>query len=159
PRKYRFRLLNASNARGYHLTLNDASSDGSPTGRSGPAFNIIGTDGGFLPATVRTPDILIAPAERYDVIVDFSAAAGKNVLLFSNPVSKAPSPDGDDVVPANVMLFKVKHRLSSRDTSSIPSHPGTGLHFDPRAAVKTRDLILSELDSAAPFENPIIGRI
>ena len=159
PRKYRFRLLNASNARWFHLSLNEARSDGALTGRPGPTFSVIGTDGGFLPATVRTPDILIAPAERYDVIVDFSDAAGKNVLLFNNPDAKAPFPDGDDVVPPNVMLFKVHRRLSSRDTSSIPRHPGEGLHLDPRFSVKTRDLILSELDSAAPFENPIIGRI
>src|SRR5262249_48132084 len=39
PRKYRFRLLNASNARFYHLTLNEARSDGTPTGRSGPRLH------------------------------------------------------------------------------------------------------------------------
>jgi len=159
PRKYRFRMLNASNARWYHLTLNEARSDGSLTGRPGPAFNIIGTDGGFLGSTVRSADILIAPAERYDLIVDFSGAEGRNFLLFNNPDAKAPFPDGDDVVPPNVMLFKVTKRLSGRDNSSLPRSPGSGLDLDPRSAVRTRDLILSELDSAAPFENPIIGRI
>ncbi len=159
PRKYRFRLLNGSNARWYHLSLNEARSDGTLTGRPGPIFHIIGTDGGFLPTTVRAPDILIAPAERYDVIVDFSAAAGKNILLFNNPDASAPFPDGDEVVPANVMLFKVSRRPRGRDHSSIPRHPGRGLHLDPRFAVRTRDVILSELDSASPAQNPIIGRL
>jgi spore coat protein A len=55
PRKYRFRILNASNARFYRLTLNEAGGprNGS-TGRSGPSFIQIGTDGGFLPAPTRT---------------------------------------------------------------------------------------------------------
>ena len=54
------------------------------------------------------------------MIVDFSGAAGKSFLLFNNPDATAPYPDGDDVVPANVMLFKVTKRLSGQDTSSMP---------------------------------------
>jgi spore coat protein A, manganese oxidase len=58
PRKYRFRLLNASDSRFYHLSLVDAA------GKPGPIFNQIGTDGGLLPAPVALSDLLIAPAER-----------------------------------------------------------------------------------------------
>src|SRR5207249_10749691 len=148
PRKYRFRILNASNARFYHLTLHDTSAGG-----PGPVFNQIGTDGGFLPAPVRLTDLTIAPAERFDVIIDFSGADGKAFVL--NNDAKAPFPDGDDIIPANVMLFKVTKRLSGRDESSIPRSLAPVPLIDPRTSVKTRDLVLSELDSDPPFENPI----
>src|SRR5882762_5821548 len=52
PRRYRFRILNGSNARFYHFTLADAG------GRPGPVFNQIGTDGGLLPAPLRRGDRL-----------------------------------------------------------------------------------------------------
>ena len=61
PRQYRFRLLNGSNARIYHLTLNN-----------GAPFIAIATDDGYLVNAVETPDVLIAPGERYEVIVDFN---------------------------------------------------------------------------------------
>jgi spore coat protein A len=156
PRKYRFRILNASNARFYHLTLNEARGAKS-TGRSGPAFIQIGTDGGFLPAPVRLTELTIGVAERFDVIIDFSGTEGASFVL--NNDAKAPFPDGDDVVPTNVMMFKVTKRLSGRDNSSIPRFLAPVPLLDPRASVKTRDLVLSELDSALPFENPIIALI
>jgi len=156
PRKYRFRILNASNARFYHLTLNEARADGTPTGRPGPAFNQIGTDGGFLPAPVRLTDLTIGVAERFDVIIDFSGAEGKSFAL--NNDAKAPFPDGDDIIPTNVMLFKVTRRLSGRDNSSLPRSLAPVPLIDSRTSVKTRDLVLSELDCPV-FENPIIALI
>jgi len=56
-------------------------------------------------------------------------------------------------------LFKVTKRLSSRDDSQVPRTLAQVPLLDPRTSVKTRDLVLSELDSADPFENPIIGLI
>jgi spore coat protein A len=156
PRKYRFRILNASNARFYHLKLSEARG-ATATGRPGPAFIQIGTDGGLLPAPVRLTDLTIGVAERFDVIIDFSGNAGATFILTND--AKAPFPDGDDVVPENVMMFKVNRRLSSRDDSQIPRTLAQVPLLDPRTSVKTRDLVLSELDSAAPFENPIIALI
>ncbi|MCL4370282.1 MAG: multicopper oxidase domain-containing protein, partial [Chloroflexi bacterium] len=60
-RRYRFRLLNGSNAREYSLALS-----------SGRPFVQVGTEGGLLPAPVSRSSILVAPGERADVIVDFS---------------------------------------------------------------------------------------
>src|SRR5438094_7374453 len=72
PRKYRFRILNASNARFYHLTLNESTERGVSVGRPGPAVFQIGTDGGLLPSPVRLTDFVISPAERFDVVIDFA---------------------------------------------------------------------------------------
>jgi spore coat protein A, manganese oxidase len=155
PRRYRFRILNASNARFYHLTLNQSTHEGVSLGRPGPKFVQIGTDGGLLPAPVHLADLTIGPAERFDVIIDFSDAEGRFFVL--NNDAKAPFPDGDDVVPADVMLFKVTRRLRGRDGSSIPRSLSPVPLLSPRDAVKTRDLVLIELASAQ--DNPIMGLI
>src|SRR5205809_614972 len=76
PRKYRFRILNASNARFYHLTLNESTEQGVSVGRPGPAVFQIGTDGGLLPSPVRLTDFVISPAERFDVVIDFAGLDG-----------------------------------------------------------------------------------
>ena len=79
PRKYRFRLLNASNARFLVLKIvaNPLASRPAASARS---FNQIGNDGGLIPnGPVLLDQLLIAPAERYDVIVDFSTGTVENV--------------------------------------------------------------------------------
>jgi spore coat protein A, manganese oxidase len=58
---YRFRVLNASNAKSFHLALS-----------SRQPFVMIGTDGGLLAAPKLVGDIPLAMAERVEVIVDFS---------------------------------------------------------------------------------------
>ena len=57
----------------------------------------IGSDSGLMPKPVRRREILIGPAERVEVIVDFAAAAGESVELRSgaprgrNPPGRAPT--------------------------------------------------------------------
>jgi spore coat protein A, manganese oxidase len=72
-RKYRFRWLNGSNARQYELFLS-----------SGDKFIQIGTDGALLPEPVERTSIRIAPAERYEVVIDFSRyPVGSKVYLVN----------------------------------------------------------------------------
>ena len=155
PRKYRFRILNASNARFYNLTLNQSDASGDPLGPPGPRFIQIGTDGGFLPAPVSQSSLTVGPAERFDVVIDFSGAFGQFFVL--NNDAKAPFPDGDDVVPANVMLFKVNRHLSGPDTSEVPSSLPAPTPLNPFASVRTRDLVL--IENASAQDNPIEGLI
>jgi FtsP/CotA-like multicopper oxidase with cupredoxin domain len=71
--RYRLRLLNGSTARIFELAL----SNGEP-------LTLIGSDGGLLEAPFRPERITLAPAERADVLVDFSARApGERILLRS----------------------------------------------------------------------------
>lgn len=70
-RKYRFRILNASNARMYTLALSD-----------GEQLVQIGTDGGLMQRPLYKNSIVIAPAERVDVIIDFAKYnVGSRVIL------------------------------------------------------------------------------
>ena len=121
-RKYRFRVLNASDSRFYAIKFqrqsNPASGSSSPTGPTLPIL-VVGTELGLLnrPAEARwqtppLPDgssggisqadtLLIGPGERYDVVVDFSKVpSGTRLLLWNGaatPFTGQP-PDGVDYV-------------------------------------------------------------
>lgn len=147
PRKYRFRMLDASNARmyGLHLISNDSSR--SP----GPAFYQIGTDAGFLektailndPSDPQAPLLFIQSGERADVIIDFSKYAGKQYILENtNAIS---DPDGELPIP-QIMLFKVGTTLSAPDTSSLPTQIRKIEKLNPADAVQTRKIELKETD-------------
>ena len=76
PRKYRFRVLNGSNARFLHLSL-----------PAGVTVHQIGTDQGLLAAPVRLERVSLAPAERADLIVDFAGAGGSNLVLKNDALT------------------------------------------------------------------------
>jgi len=147
PVKYRFRFLNACNARFLHLTLMESNASGIPNGNPGPAFFQVGSDGGLLPHPVRMNGLLFGTAERIDVVVDFSGSAGKSFVLLND--APAPFPGGGEIVPPNVMLFKVGKPLAARDTSSIPSQLASFPLLDPASAVRTRRIAPTETDRAA----------
>ena len=65
-RKYRFRMLNACVTRFYEFNLCDAAGNNLP-------FDYIANDGNLLPAPIRNErKVQLAPAERADIVVDFS---------------------------------------------------------------------------------------
>jgi FtsP/CotA-like multicopper oxidase with cupredoxin domain len=68
----RLRLLNAGNAQNYELRFSDRR-----------AFHVIASDAGFLAAPVALTQLIIAPAERFEILVDF--ADGKAVALETGP--------------------------------------------------------------------------
>ncbi len=148
PRKYRFRFLNGANARFYSLALAERV-----TSAPGPAFYQIGTDGGYLaepvvlnvPSDPMSPRLLMAPAERCDVIIDFSAYALGTEFILKN-TGKAPFPNGEAPDPntiGQIMLFRVVP-LTAPDESVIP----TTLVPVERLSnpVRTRTMTLNELE-------------
>ena len=72
-RKYRLRLLNASNARSLTLQL----------GRGRKMTQIAG-DGGLLERPVRRTKITMHPAERVDIVIDFRDYAPGSELVLHN---------------------------------------------------------------------------
>ena len=133
PKRVRFRLLNGSQARFYHLNLLKENPQGSGeatkkltrygkpdfrTTKPGPKMYQVGTEGGFLPKVAvhdnttpcpldlesdpsgnsANPDgpfnLLLAPAERADLIIDFNnVPASTSFILYSD--APAPFPEGD----------------------------------------------------------------
>ena len=72
PRLYRFRLLNAANSRFFALSLTNHQ-----------PFHQIGTDQGLLATPVKLTSVDFAPAERADLLIDFSQAAGQKLHLIN----------------------------------------------------------------------------
>lgn len=144
PRRYRLRLLNGANSRFFRLYLNLAKS---PT--DVPAMvscHQIGTDGGFLASPVEIKKLLLGPAERADLIVDFSGLEGKTVTLTNDAFT--PYPGWGVIVPLGaplyeLMQFRVTRPLSSRKAFSMPP-PLPLPKLDPAASVATRTFALSE---------------
>ncbi len=103
PRPVRIRMLNACNSRFLNprlvrtagLTFPDNTEP--KVNALGPGFIQIGTEGGYLPAPAPVsgkgaPLLLIAPAERADLIVDFTAFAGQEFILYND--APGPFPGG-----------------------------------------------------------------
>lgn len=94
--KYRFRILNGSNSRFLRLSLS-----------TGTPFIQIGTDGGLLPEPLQVSELLLAPAERADVIIDFlPLITGTEVILTNDAPAPFPGTPGSGVV-SNIMRFDV----------------------------------------------------
>jgi spore coat protein A len=122
PTTYRFRLLNGSNARTYRLVL---TRDGEPDHER---ITQLGSEGGLFqaPAAIPHQGLVLASAERADLLVDFSDLAQGTELILWNTAS-APF-DGTAADPANagradldglrpypeVLRIRVKGERSSR---------------------------------------------
>ena len=119
PRKYRFRVLNGSNARFFHLSWS-----------KGQTYQI-GSDQGLLAAPVKLDNVSLAPAERADVVVDFSGLGGSNVVLKNDIFA--------------VMQFRVA-RSGGRDSKALPERLRPVPKIAEGSAVKTRTLSLVEVD-------------
>jgi spore coat protein A len=106
---------------------------------SGQPFIQIGTDGGLLRHPLNIAKITLAPAERVDVVIDFSRFKGKAIVLKNN--APIPFPHGNPVNPqttANIMQFRVTQPLASKD-SLIPSKLSSFKSFPIKLAKKTRN--------------------
>jgi spore coat protein A len=121
PRRYRFRLVNAGNARVYSLSLT-----------SNLSFTQIGSDGGLLDHPQTLTLITVAPAERVDFVIDFALVAGQDVILHNSAL--VPYPDGDPVFTPpstrTIMKFKVK-KFDADDAPNSPAIPTTLRDADP----------------------------
>jgi len=144
PRKYRFRIVNAANARFYHLRLfiSDASGKIQNDSFDVPSFQQVGTDGGLLPAPLEIRYLLIGPGERFDVIIDFSGCEGKSFSLVND--APAPYTMGGQYLAEDVLLFKVIKTLSGKDTSVVPEALVPFEPLVPTYATRERLLLVSE---------------
>src|SRR5207302_3487020 len=122
-RKYRFRILNGSNARFYHLMLQ--TNTGAPI-----PFNIVGSDGGLYKTAIEVDGFQIAPSERAEVIVDFTGLAIGTKVFLNNclmqtdgrkpaglvancaTAPQTPGPDGVGAMCSFDIEFSVNDRSS-----------------------------------------------
>jgi spore coat protein A len=141
PRKYRFRLLNGANARFYDLRLEDSN-------QNAVTMHQIGTDVGFLGSRVDRSNVLLAPADRADVIVDFSQYNAGDELLLRNlgpdgPFGLNAGPAANANTTGQVMKFKVVP-LSGIDSSTLPAALPSIEKLSAADAVTTRVFTLTQ---------------
>jgi len=123
-RKMRFRILNGSNSRAYSLALS-----------SGEPLIQIGSDGGLLTQPVQRSPINIAPAERLDVIIDFSRYSLGSRVVLTNRLSL-------DSGLTEVMEFRIS--LDEPDETSLPTTLRSVERIPEESAVTSRSFILAD---------------
>lgn len=127
--RVRLRLLNASGALYYDLGFAD-----------GRSFDLIGTDGGLLPAPVTVDRVPLSPGERAEVVVTFEP--GDDVVLRSfAPGSSSLAGGGANYHDVDVFQL----RAASELLQSPPVSPRLAdvERLDPADAVATRTFRLS----------------
>jgi spore coat protein A len=151
PRQYRFRLLNGSDSRFYNLFLS-----------TGQQFIQIGSDQGLLRSPFAMNQMLIAPGERKDVILDFSDPAlwGQTIILKNN--AKAPYPKGEAPDPqtiGRIMAFRVNKPFNA-------NYPLTTLPANLRSPIvplqtnlTPRKLVLFEAEDEFDRLMPMLGTV
>lgn len=144
PTLYRFPLLNASNSRTYMLQAQKP--DGTFIN-----WNIIGSDGGLLPAPVNAQALTIMPGERYDTVLDFTGLPAGTVVTMHNVGPDGPFMRDPAMVPADpattgqVMQFWVRApNLYGAPAGTVPSALNPITRLDPAAAAGTRNITLNE---------------
>lgn len=150
-RKYRLRILNGSNSRFYQFMLQTS------TGATIP-FNIIGSDGGLYETAVQADSFLIAPAERVEVVVDFTGLAVGTQVMLNNcmmqtdgrkpaglvancaTVPQTPGPDGVGTICRFDIAFSVHQ----------PGGPGDPSIFTPGQALRNDVPVYLESEALGP---------
>ncbi len=118
PRKYRLRVVNAANGRNFNLLLSN-----------GQSFQQIGSDMGLLPQPVTLNSVLLFPAERIDLIIDFTGRAGDDIRLKNQS--------------NEIMQFRVL-AAGKKDTSTVPAILREVPRMPESSAVLTRTLTLND---------------
>jgi FtsP/CotA-like multicopper oxidase with cupredoxin domain len=129
--QYRFRILDGSNNRFYTLSF----SNGMP-------FTQIGTDGGYLkgPATLTSKNI--APAERLDILVDFSNIPAGEKIILRNLAESESAPT------SQIMQFTIVGETGFASTS-LPQNLNPTLSTDyPTLPTPDAKRILTLIDVA-----------
>jgi FtsP/CotA-like multicopper oxidase with cupredoxin domain len=134
--RYRFRVLNASQARVYLLALDN-----------GAPLSVIGNDGGLLPSATEVESVFLGVGERSDFLIDFAAfPAGTRMMLKSLPFS-LPSPS-EDRYPQGLemdLLELVRTDGGGANDPPLPAVLSSVPRLAPGAAAE-RDFVLRSTD-------------
>lgn len=140
---YRFRVLDGCNARFLNFSFVDTT-----TGQLVP-FTMIGDEGGFLKAPVTLHSLTISPAERPDILVNFTGIPAGHKILMTN-TAPGPYPDGTPADPntvGQIIQFTVQgNQGPTQYTLPAKLNPTLdGAFPNLPTATKTRTLTLTEV--------------
>ncbi len=141
--KVRFRLLNGSNASIYNLAFSD-----------GRSFVQIASDGGLLGEPAPLSELLLAPGERAEIVVDF--AAGERVVLKSIGAATLPRArqgmgmmmSAEQLPQFDLIEFRANDRLNS--SGAVPKTLASLPAISEKDATRTRSFLL-EMPGMGPM--------
>jgi len=142
--QYRFRILDASNTRFYNISFSNSM-----------PFTLIGSDGGYVKTAVSVTSVLFSPAERIDILVDFSEITpGEKIILKNNALfntSSSKFPDQLETV-GQIMQFTVTSDLGfePKPLPSLLNPTLAGEYPNLPSPTKVRILTLGEDISVSP---------
>jgi blue copper oxidase len=140
---YRLRILNGSNARIYNLALSNNAD-----------IIIIGNDGGLLKYPITVKNILLAPGERIDALVNFAGLTpGTEVFLQSNAFNNAGNAQGKHGF--KILKFKVTQIES--DTFILPAQLSSFDPIKPSSSVKTRNFKINSMQMSGGMNMNMSG--
>jgi spore coat protein A, manganese oxidase len=162
PRLYRFRILNGCNARILNLRL------------GGARLWQIGAEGGMWDVPVPVKNVVLAPAERADVIADFRPSPGQTLVMKNTPPLKpviTPAPS-----LSAVMQIRVGTTVTQPGPAAVPaSLPGRKAGLGAETPAVTRYITLNEVnpetaswslnlngldfETSTPTETPTAGTV
>jgi spore coat protein A len=153
PRKYRFRMLNGSDSRFYVLRFDN-----------GHEFLQIGTDNGLLRNAVELTQLLLAPGERADLVVDFSDCEGEDLLLQNlgpdEPFKGLGIGDSaDSQTTGQVMKFCINLPISQDPDATVKKGTSLNKIKFPRKVDQTRQLVLFEGEDEFGRLRPQLGTL
>jgi spore coat protein A len=116
PTTYRLRILNAASFNPYNVGFETEKA---------PQLLQIGNESGLFPEPAKRSRVLMGPAERCDLFVDFSEHAGKRLVLGSAP-QKATAPLASLLAPAvapatEIVEFRVRRRKKKKTPGPRPA--------------------------------------
>jgi bilirubin oxidase len=154
-RRYRFRFLNGSNSRFLNLKMT-TSPRGDNDAFNTPEFSFwqIGAEQGFLPAPVELDFLLMAPAERADVIVDFTnVPVGTEIILVNDgpdaPFGGISLEDLSDWESTGLVMKFVVKAATNGDSTTPPNELELPALPVLPAKDATRQVSLNEEESAS----------
>jgi spore coat protein A len=160
PRLYRFRILNGCNARILNLNM------------AGASMWQIGAEGGMWDIPVPVKRVVLAPAERADLLVDFGPVAGQTIVMSNtNPPKPIATP-----APSLSQVMQFRVTAGTRVKPALPTTLIGGVKptLDQQNPVRTRYITLNEIApetanwylnlnglhfEAASEENPTVGTV
>ncbi len=142
---YRLRILNGSNARIYNLALSNNAD-----------LIIIGNDGGLLKNPVTIKNILLAPGERLDALVNFAGAAiGSEIFLESKVFDNGGNSQGKQGF--RIMKFKVTQSVN--DSFTVPVSLSSVNAISASSSSKTRNFVINAMQMSNGMNMTGIHRI
>jgi spore coat protein A len=133
PRLYRFRILNAANSRFFALSLSQRQ-----------PFHQIGSDQGLLSTPLKMTNLNLAPAERADLLIDFSHAAGQHVHLLNGALQILQFRVKDRSNELKHSRTQSAHQAVMSSAENIPTTLGQAARVPESAATLTRTITLGE---------------